>query len=150
MGDPYCRLTFLSLSTIFVIFETYFSIPYTHEPHFSKLLINSTSECLISHRIICKSARFTHELLRTHRIKHLPVIQRQRMCLRTTNTDEINIGKTIVYKYLYLLEHTSTDQNNPSRKHVREIPHFYIIKLGFTEVYLVFLFVIQNVDCGYS
>ena len=29
-------------------------------------------------------------------------------------------------------------------------PHFYIEKLGFAGVYLIFLFLLQNIDCGYS
>ena len=29
-------------------------------------------------------------------------------------------------------------------------PHFYIEKLGFAGVYLIFLFLIQNIHCGYS
>ena len=29
-------------------------------------------------------------------------------------------------------------------------PHFYIVKLGYTGVYLIFLFLLQNIDCGYS
>ena len=29
-------------------------------------------------------------------------------------------------------------------------PHFYIIKLGLTEVYVIFLISAQNIDCGYS
>ena len=29
-------------------------------------------------------------------------------------------------------------------------PHFYIVKLGFTGVYFVFLFLLRNIDCGYS
>ena len=29
-------------------------------------------------------------------------------------------------------------------------PMFYIIKLGYAGVYLIFLFVIQNIDRGYS
>ena len=29
-------------------------------------------------------------------------------------------------------------------------PHFYIIKLGFTGVYIIFLIFAQNIDCGYS
>ena len=29
-------------------------------------------------------------------------------------------------------------------------PDFYIVKLGFTGVYIIFLFSAQNVDCGYS
>ena len=29
-------------------------------------------------------------------------------------------------------------------------PHFYIAKLGYAGVYLFFLFLLQNIDCGYS
>ena len=29
-------------------------------------------------------------------------------------------------------------------------PHFYIVKLGFTGVYIIFLFLRKNIDCGYS
>ena len=29
-------------------------------------------------------------------------------------------------------------------------PHFYIVKLGFTGVYIIFLISAQNIDCGYS
>ena len=29
-------------------------------------------------------------------------------------------------------------------------PHFYIENLGFAGVYLLFLFLLQNIDCGYS
>ena len=29
-------------------------------------------------------------------------------------------------------------------------PHFYIVKLGFTGVYSIFLISAQNIDCGYS
>ena len=29
-------------------------------------------------------------------------------------------------------------------------PHFYIVKLGFTGVYIIFLISDQNTDCGYS
>ena len=39
-----------------------------------------------------------------------------------------------------------THQENMS---VKCIPHFYIAKLGFAGVYLVFLFLIQNIHCGY-
>ena len=28
-------------------------------------------------------------------------------------------------------------------------PHFYIVKLGFTGVYIIFLIPAQNIDCGY-
>ena len=29
-------------------------------------------------------------------------------------------------------------------------PHFYKVKLGFTGVYIFFLFLLKNIDCGYS
>ena len=29
-------------------------------------------------------------------------------------------------------------------------PNFYIVKLGFTGVYIIFLISAQNIDCGYS
>ena len=29
-------------------------------------------------------------------------------------------------------------------------PHFYIVELGFTGVYISFLMSAQNIDCGYS
>ena len=29
-------------------------------------------------------------------------------------------------------------------------PHFYIVKLGFTGVYIFFLFLLKKIDCGYS
>ena len=28
--------------------------------------------------------------------------------------------------------------------------HFYIVKLGFTGVYIIFLFLLKNIDCGGS
>ena len=42
----------------------------------------------------------------------------------------------------------------PSRKHAYIIltplnPTFYIVKLGFTGVYIIFLISSQNIDCGY-
>ena len=29
-------------------------------------------------------------------------------------------------------------------------PHFYVEKLGYAGVYIFFLFLLQNIDCGYS
>ena len=29
-------------------------------------------------------------------------------------------------------------------------PHYYIVKLGFTGVYIIFLFMLKNIDCEYS
>ena len=28
-------------------------------------------------------------------------------------------------------------------------PHFYIVKQGFIGVYIIFLILLQNIDCGY-
>ena len=28
-------------------------------------------------------------------------------------------------------------------------PHFYIVKLGFTGVHIIFLFLLKNIECGY-
>ena len=33
---------------------------------------------------------------------------------------------------------------------VRAMNTFYIVKLGFAGLYLIFLFLVQNIDCGYS
>ena len=30
------------------------------------------------------------------------------------------------------------------------IPHFYLVILGFTGVYIIFLILLKNIDCGYS
>ena len=47
------------------------------------------------------------------------------------------LGKHIITKtYLYNFE--------PLK------PHFYIVKLRFTGVYIIFLISAQNIDCGYS
>ena len=29
-------------------------------------------------------------------------------------------------------------------------PHFYVAKLGFTGIYIIFLISAKNIDCGYS
>ena len=52
--------------------------------------------------------------------------------------------------------HTQTCIVYTSGKHVRAMnspfdPTFiYIVKLGYAEVYLFFLFLLQNIECGYS
>ena len=51
-------------------------------------------------------------------------------CLQVDKED--NITKTCLYNF------------NPLK------PHFYIVKLGFTGVYINFLITAQNIDCGYS
>ena len=49
-----------------------------------------------------------------------------------THVLQTNITKTCLYKF------------DPLK------PHFYVVKLGFTGVYIIFLISIQNIDCGYS
>ena len=41
-------------------------------------------------------------------------------------------------------------QENMSVKCIPPKPHIYKVKLVFTGVYLLFLILIQNIDCGYS
>ena len=63
-------------------------------------------------------------------------------------------------KLILVLETTKTTIRQAavaltSGKHIREmytplIPHYYIEKLGYAGVYLFFLFLLQNIDCGYS
>ena len=52
-----------------------------------------------------------------------------------------------------ILEHDNIDnirKLSPCRIYPLK-PHFYIVKLGFAGVYLFFfLFLLQNIDCGYS
>ena len=56
---------------------------------------------------------------------------------QTENVTFYNMSKhTITKTYLYNFD--------PLK------PHFYIVKLGFTGVYIIFLISAQNIDCGYS
>ena len=58
------------------------------------------------------------------------------------------------------IESLGTTERKPSasRKHTYRIfdplrslkLHIYIVKLGFTGVFIFFLFLLKNVDCGYS
>ena len=52
----------------------------------------------------------------------------------------ICISRTAIYRDAVLVGDTQ-----PYLK-----PHFYIVKLGYAGVYLFFLFLLQNIDCGYS
>ena len=52
-----------------------------------------------------------------------------------------------LYFSLYIfarVNHHETYNFDPLR------PHFYIVKLGFTGIYIIFLIFAQNIDCGYS
>ena len=50
--------------------------------------------------------------------------------LFTLKVEIINITQTCLYSF------------DPIK------PHFYIVKLGFTGVYIIFLISAQNIDCG--
>ena len=57
----------------------------------------------------------------------------------------------IIYIYIYIYIYSIYI----SRKHAYIIltplkPYFYIVKLGFTGVYLIFLILLKLIDCGYS
>ena len=64
-------------------------------------------------------------------------------------------GQTVKQKCADAHTDLGMDGKITSRKHAYIIltplkPHFYIVKLGFTGVYIIFLISAQNVDCGYS
>ena len=40
-------------------------------------------------------------------------------------------------------------QENMSVKYIPHIPHFYIVKPRYKGIYLVLLFLLKNIDCGY-
>ena len=72
---------------------------------------------------------------------------------------------TILYMQLYFIQlvahiiwifhnHTHTHTHTITKTRLYSFdplkPHFYIVKLGFTGVYIIFLISAQNIDCGYS
>ena len=50
----------------------------------------------------------------------------------------------MIYRHFLAITKTSLYNFEPIK------PHFYIVKLGFTGVYIIFLISAQNIDCGYS
>ena len=65
------------------------------------------------------------------------------------------LQKNFLRKKKSLSERVFKPDSCTSGKHVYEEytpiePHFYLEKLGFAGVYLFFLFLLQNIDCGYS
>ena len=66
-----------------------------------------------------------------------------------THQTAANIPETPKPLYLFTVSHqtitkTSLYNVNPLK------PNFYIVKLGFTGVYIIFLISAHNIDCGYS
>ena len=52
--------------------------------------------------------------------------------------------RSVFYIYILFITKTCLYNVDPLK------PHFYIVKLGFTGVHIIFLISAQNVDCGYS
>ena len=60
----------------------------------------------------------------------------------------VNIGILQVLRKLYIEKSAITKTYLYSFDPLK--PHFYIVKLGFTGVYIIFIISAQNIDCGYS
>ena len=54
------------------------------------------------------------------------------------------IHMTIIFNSVLFITKTCLYKYDPIE------PHFYIVKLGFTGVYIIFQISAQNIDCGYS
>ena len=55
-------------------------------------------------------------------------------------------SKTVLFM---LPVYFASEKTSPCNVYPLE-PHFYIAKLGYAGVYLFFLFLLKNIDCGYS
>ena len=60
------------------------------------------------------------------------------------NNSEISFRSSIEYEFVVCITKTCLYKFDPLQ------PHFYIVKLGFTGVYIIFLILLNNIDCGYS
>ena len=85
------------------------------------------------------------------------------LCEMYQRSAKARMGPRMRMTILHRLEDTSVSCMTPSiRAAAKTItktrlynldplkPHFYIVKLGFTGVYIIFLISAQNIDCGYS
>ena len=64
--------------------------------------------------------------------------------IETTGLSYIPQSKDEIGSLCALISITSPCNEHPLT------PHFYIEKVGFTRVYIFFLILLQNIDCGYS
>ena len=85
-----------------------------------------------------------------HLIKKLLERQIKNLCSVVLSVARHLISKISLYNTMM-----KWNRGPPSRKHAYIIltslkPHFYVVKLVFTGVYIIFLFVLKNIDCGYS
>ena len=60
------------------------------------------------------------------------------------NTLLFSIHKAVITLRGYLITKTRLYTFDPLE------PHFYIVKLGLTGVYIIFLILLKSIDCGYS
>ena len=62
----------------------------------------------------------------------------------SADNEESNHNQTVRIRRVICITRTCLYNVDPLE------PHFYIVKLGFTGVYIIFLFLLKNIDCGYS
>ena len=58
--------------------------------------------------------------------------------------DQLHFKSSLITQFSGIITKTRLYNFDPLK------PHFYIVKLGFTGVYIIFLISVQNIDCGYS
>ena len=88
---------------------------------------------LVEKRRNTKTAEKKHEHSRKEtRCQEANRKREPRIQLRRKTKPAENITKTYLYNF------------DPLK------PHFYTVKLGFTGVYIIFLFLLKNIDCGHS
>ena len=54
-----------------------------------------------------------------------------------------------VHRFIFIFMPIAIRKTCPCNEYPPK-PHFYIANLGYAGVYLFFLFLLQNIDCGYS
>ena len=68
------------------------------------------------------------------------------MHLPTTQETTVRVPTLLLF---FLLAHRFVKQVYlTSRKYVRVVSKFYVAKLGLAGVYIIFLFLLQHIDCG--
>ena len=118
---------------------------------------NFNGKCLISLIILVKT--LIVDLVRTASAEGLS--RKSRFCKLCNTAVENEYHFLFVCTYYdslrkqFLPDYFVNYPSETSRKHDRAIytplePHFYITKLGYAGVCLFFLFLLQNIDCGYS
>ena len=72
------------------------------------------------------------------------VMRKQNFCLYAKTKAQIS-----AFFFFFFVFDTRIRKTYPCNEYPLK-PHFYIGKMGYAGVYLVFLFLLQNIDCGYS